>query len=99
MVSPGAEGKSRTGCGCEREGKLVKLDPVSLVLLVVATTFFVAAMAALLKFIRSTSRDPLTPMAPDESTAWARQWAGVYVRRPAPGETPAAPMDRERQPA
>jgi hypothetical protein len=71
---------------CEREGKLVKLDPASLVLLVIAIAFFGAAAEMLWAFIRSSSRDPLTPLAPDERSAWARKWAGVYVRRPQPTE-------------
>jgi hypothetical protein len=74
-----------------------RLDPVSLVLLVVAIAVFCAIGAMLWKFIRSSNRDPLTPMAPDESTAWARQMAGVYVRRPAPGKTPEPYVDLERE--
>jgi hypothetical protein len=64
------------------------LDPVSLVLLVVAVAFFGAAAELLLDFIRSSSRDPLTPLAPDARSARARRWAGVYVRRPQPEEVP-----------
>jgi hypothetical protein len=81
---------------CEREGKLVNwLDPVSLVLLVIAVAFFGVAAERLLAFIRSSSRDPLTPLAPDERSAWARKWAGVYVKRPEPLEARPSPLDRE----
>jgi hypothetical protein len=68
---------------CEREGKLVHLlNPVGLVLLVVAVAVFGATVQMLWSFVRTSSRDPLTALAPDERTAWARGWAGVYVRRP-----------------
>jgi hypothetical protein len=80
---------------CEREGKLVKLDPASLVLLVIAIAFFGAAAEMLWAFIRSSSRDPLTPLAPDERSARARKWAGVYVRRPQPAEARHTSLDRE----
>jgi hypothetical protein len=81
---------------CEREGKLVNwLDPASLVLLVIAVAFFGAAAEMLWAFIRSSSRDPLTPLAPDERSAWARKWAGVYVRRPQPAEVRPGSLDRE----
>jgi hypothetical protein len=69
-------------------------DSVSLVLLVVAVAFFGAAVELLLDFIRSSSRDPLTPYAPDARSARARRWAGVYVRRPEPKEVPLEPLDR-----
>jgi hypothetical protein len=79
---------NRTSVRCEREGKLVHmLDPVSLVLLVVAVAVFIAAAQMLWAFVRSSSRDPLTPLAPDERSAWARRCAGVYVRRPQPAGT------------
>lgn len=58
------------------------LDPASLVLLVVAVAFFGAATEILWEFIRSSGRDPLTPLAPDARSARARRMAGVYVRRP-----------------
>jgi hypothetical protein len=58
------------------------LDPASLVLLVVAVAFFGAAAEILWEFIRSSGRDPLTPLAPDARSARARRMAGVYVRRP-----------------
>ena len=58
------------------------LDPASLVLLVVAVAFFGAAAEMLWEFIRSSGRDPLTPLAPDARSARARRMAGVYVRRP-----------------
>jgi hypothetical protein len=81
---------------CERKGKLVNwLDPASLVLLVIAIAFFGAAAEMLWAFIRSSSRDPLTPLAPDERSAWARKWAGVYVRRPQPTEVRHTSLDRE----
>jgi hypothetical protein len=74
------------------------LDPVSLVLLVIAVAIFGAVLATLLGFIQSSSRDPLTPQAPDPRSAQARRMAGVYVRRPQPsGEPRPAPLDRERQ--
>jgi hypothetical protein len=77
---------------CERKGKLVNwFDSASLVLLVVAIAFFGAAVNLLWDFIRSSSRDPLTSYAPDERSARARRWAGVYVRRPQPEE---ASLDR-----
>ena len=60
------------------------LDSASLVLLVVAVAYFGAAVNLLWDFIRSSSRDPLTPYAPDARSARARRWAGVYVRRPQP---------------
>ncbi|MGH3381459.1 MAG: hypothetical protein ACRDP6_42695 [Actinoallomurus sp.] len=72
------------------------LDPASLVLLVVAVAVavFGAAAEMLWEFIRSSSRDPLTRQAPDERSARARRWAGVYVRRPdvRPGPDQQAPM-------
>jgi hypothetical protein len=68
------------------------LDPGSLVLLVVAVAFFGAAAHSLWEFIRFSNRDPLTPLAPDVGSARARRWAGVYVRRPQPDQTP---VDRE----
>jgi hypothetical protein len=80
---------------CEREGKLVRLNPASLVLLVVAVAFFGAAAQMLWAFIRSSSRDPLTPLAPDERSAWARKWAGVYVRRPQAVEAQPVALERE----
>ena len=64
------------------------LDPASLVLLVVAVAFFGAAAEILWEFIRSSGRDPLTPLAPDARSARARRMAGVYVRRPQPEEQP-----------
>jgi hypothetical protein len=80
---------------CEREGKLVRLNPASLVLLVIAVAFFGAAAQMLWAFIRSSSRDPLTPLAPDERSAWARKWAGVYVRRPQAAEAQPVSLERE----
>ena len=70
------------------------LDPASLVLLVVAVAFLGAAAEMLWEFIRSSNRDPLTRQAPDERSARARRWAGVYVRRPDvhPGPDQQAPM-------
>jgi hypothetical protein len=64
------------------------LDPASLVLLVVAVAFFGAAAEILWEFIRSSGRDPLTPLAPDARSARARRMAGVYVRRAQPEEQP-----------
>jgi hypothetical protein len=63
------------------------LDPESLVLLLVAVVVLGVAMELLWGFIRSSSRDPLTPQAPDARSARARKWAGVYVRRAEPKET------------
>ncbi|MFB9832788.1 hypothetical protein [Actinoallomurus acaciae] len=66
-------------------------DSASMVLLVVAVGFFGVAVNLLWNFVRSSNRDPLTPYAPDERSARARRWAGVYVRRPQPQD---APLDR-----
>lgn len=73
----------------------MRLNPASLVLLVVAVAFFGAAAQMLWAFIRSSSRDPLTPLAPDERSAWARKWAGVYVRRPQAVEAQPVSLERE----
>ena len=73
------------------------LDPASLVLLVVAVAFFGAAAELLWEFIRSSSRDPLTRHAPDARSAWARRWAGVYIRRPDQDQTTYAASSTERK--
>jgi hypothetical protein len=70
------------------------LDSASLVLLVVAVAFFGAAVNLLWDFIRSSSRDPLTPDPPDARSARARRWAGVYVQRPQPEESSSASLER-----
>jgi hypothetical protein len=70
------------------------LDSVSLVLLVVAVAVFGTVAELLWEFIRSSSRDPLTAHAPDERSARARRWAGVYVRRPQPQDTPPPRVDQ-----
>jgi hypothetical protein len=62
-----------------------------MVLLVVAVAVFGVAVNLLWDFVRSSGRDPLTPYAPDERSARARRWAGVYVRRP---QTQDTPLDR-----
>jgi hypothetical protein len=73
------------------------LDSVSLVLLVIAVAFFVAAVTLLCDFIRSSGRDPLTRYAPDARSAQARRWAGVYVRRPETKDD--SPVSLDRHPA
>ncbi len=80
---------------------MYRLDPVSLVLLVVAIALFGAAAELLWEFVRSSRRDPLTTRhAPNARSARARRWAGVYVRRPQPEEPQPQPaLDRERNAA
>jgi hypothetical protein len=55
---------------------------VGVVLLLLAVAVLGVALGMLRAFVRSSSRDPLTPQAPDARSARARRWAGVYVRRP-----------------
>ena len=55
---------------------------MAVVLVLVAIVVLGAAAWMLWSFIRTSSRDPLTPQAPDGRSARARRWAGVYVRRP-----------------
>ncbi|MDN3353061.1 hypothetical protein [Actinomadura sp. DC4] len=69
-------------------------NPVSLILLVVAVVVFGAVVETLWEFIRFSGRDPLTATAPDQRSARARRWAGVYVRRPQPERQPSA-LDHE----
>lgn len=58
------------------------LDAGTLAFLLLAAAVLGAAAEMLWWFVRSSNRDPLTPQAPDARSAWARRWAGVYVRRP-----------------
>ncbi len=55
---------------------------MGVVFLVLAIFVLVTAATMLLSFVRTSGRDPLTAQAPDERSARARRWAGVYVRRP-----------------
>jgi hypothetical protein len=69
----------------------------ALVLLAVAVVI-AAAMRSLWMFVRVSNRDPLTPLPPNERSAWARRWAGLYVKRPDSGGAPhSGTEDRERR--
>lgn len=54
-----------------------------------------AVLRTLWVFVRVSNHDPLTPMPPNERSAWARRWAGVYVRRPESGVAETRPEGAE----